>query len=255
MEGSVIFTANQVTAEPHKPMRVRHAKRGTKTPLSSLAKAEAKYAFGKVEKETSRNVFNKTVAPMRKITTLKSVGIFTEDSRSSVNNLLRNVLLFKKISFERVERELKLFNTDVRIPTLEKLREQLGKAQEEKEHLRAKGIGFGFTKDIRDAIEEKQKEIVFLRNRIGFFEHTKPYVTYAVNTDIRITVGRYSKGEDIILPLKIGHVTIRKTFRNIVNVMGKEEEQCCIYFDRSVCKKVQVWFDSITLTKELNNIQ
>lgn len=241
MTGRVVFTSNQVSAEPHRPMKVRPAKNRPKTNMLMLAKAEVRYLNGKPLTELKRNTFNvlqperfggamQRVAPMRKVATLKSVGIFSEDVKSSVNNLLRNVLLFKGISFFDVERDLKLFEVDVRQPKLEQIMERLAQLVDPHGDL-YKGAD--------------PTEVEKLKKQKGFWKKTKPFIRYATNTEVAVEVGKYTGGETLMRRLKVHDIVVRKTFRDQVNVMGQMETSYSMFFDAKSCEGAKLWLDSL----------
>ena len=181
------FRSTTLTREVRQPMRVRskgrkNSKKGTKAPLLMFAAAEQNYAqqlptdrsrnegFSKYERfdyvDKGKSVSALKLPIARKVGKVESLADVSNDVMTNVNNLIRNILLFKGIGFADIEKDVRLN----------------GKT------------------------------------------------TYLLNTDILIKSEVNCKASDVDL-VKAHKITVKKTFRNVTNVMGKNVEDCHVFFD------------------------
>lgn len=214
----VTLRSSTVRADEVRRMRVRQGKAGPNgkknAGMDMLARAEVKYSFGKIEamvkntnfgkygevmidpkatvkvedkpkvyKDINGKAFEYTehINVVKRLLKVESVSFADEEILTTVNRLLRQVLLFKGVSFAEVEEKVKTTG--------------------------------------------------------------KP-VAFVCNTAIEIDPLRTHKAEDIRV-FKVHKLIVKKTFREIQNVMGQTEEVCKIFFDGNSCKPINNWLKSL----------
>lgn len=69
-------------------------------------------------------------------------------------------------------------------------------------------------------------------------------VTYNVNTVIEVDALQ-KKNAALTRRFKVYKITVKKTFRNIENIMGQEQEQCKIFFSGECCKNATLWLQTL----------
>lgn len=226
----VTLISHTVRADQVKRMRVRQGKagpNGKKRPtLDMLAKAEPSYAFGKLDHLVKNDGFGKfgerEVVPdkniigaydkhgkkidprtyktingkaweytqelkvVKKLRRVESTAFASENILNTTNDLLRQIMLFKGISFNDVERDVKLAG--------------------------------------------------------------KP-VSYVLNTMVCVDLVR--RNDYYLMERRQVHkVTVKKTFREIENVMGEQQEVCKIFFDGKCCKPFTLWLNTLDFLPE-----
>lgn len=218
----ITLRTNTIRAEHIKRMRVRAGKAGPngkpRTELNMLAKAEPTYAFGKVEQLITNDGFGK----------------YNEIKVNEKQHDPKHKHIYKRIngySWEYVD-HVNVVKQLTKSTTVAFVNESVLQATNRllRQILLFKGIGFAqIEQDLRVA--------------------GKP-VTYLLNTSIEYNTRRKNaQGGDIIWVFKAHKVTVKKTFRELENVMGQQQERCKVFFqghhNTDGIKTLTLWLKSL----------
>jgi len=260
---SVTFLTNEIHSAPDdKRMKVRGGvKKGKrKTDLKVLARAEQTYEFGKPkDKISNRQGFCQDLATIRKVQKVLTIGqrAGTEatEAFTSVNSLLRKLLVFKGQHFEDVERDIKLFDVVTRRQKLEDVERRLGVQNDLLDKLKREVELHGWTKTLSEQRAYIAQTVDKLKTERGYWKAVKPFVTYNLVTNIEVDSGLCPDMErakrialGYIQGVHVSRVVVRKTWRERKLVMGKEIDECGIHFDSKSIKGLNVWLQAKTWT-------
>lgn len=166
----------------------------------------------------------------------------------NTNNFLRNILLFKGIGFNDIEREMKLFDVDTREVRLRLISDKLGRMYDRRKTI--DDMAEFYANDIAVSTTFKQElidldaAVIKLKQERGYWKNVKPFLTYNVATKIRYN----SDGNDDQLRqdevYNLASITVKKVYRNRINVIGGHEDDCRIIFDNKSFDHLKMWVQS-----------
>lgn len=170
------------------------------------------------------------------------------DVLQNTNNFLRNILLFKGIGFAEIEREMKLFDCDTRPAKLRNISDKLGRFTTRRDEIAAMAEFYAndlaVSASFQQEIVDIDAAIILLKQELGYWKVVKPFVSYNVGTQIRYN----TDGDDNQLRqdevYHMSTITIKKVYRNRINVMGKQEDDCRIIFDSKCFDHLKLWVQS-----------
>lgn len=261
-ECKVRLISTKVIADSIKRMRVRQGKAGPhgkkRTDLSVLARAKAEYSFGKVEsvkKNEGFNRFGNIQVPVIHKNDIISWQYEPEIKYRVVSEPEGGNAELKCLSNDKLSGDYYIADPEIHIdgkanPDVKW--DYTQKMQHIKQLRKVVSIGFA-TNNILDTVNGLLRQallfkgIDFARIERDVRINGKP-VTYLLNTLVELDTGKKdSEGRSLMRRVKLHKCTVRRTFRNIENIMGEEQCRCGILFDGKCCKPITIWLQSLNL--------
>jgi hypothetical protein len=258
---SVKLISTKIVADSIRRMRVRQGKAGPngkpRTDLMLLARAEARYSFGKVDKPLKNEGFNKFGNKQVPVIHKHDVIIWSYEPEIKYVVMAepdeKGNALLKCVEHPKLSGEYYILDPEIKVEDSHEVQwAHTQSVSHVKQLSKVATIGFA-TESILDTVNNLLRQALLFKG-IGFARierdvkvEGKP-VTYLLNTLVELDTGeRDSAGRTIMRRIKLHKCTVRKTFRTRESIMGTPEDRCGVLFDGKTCKPITVWLQSLNL--------